>query len=310
VDVAGTAGFERTGVPDSFAGFRWCREILEVVNDMFGFLARLVWGAIAAFGVLMSASAQPTPAFDHMVVFGDSLSDIGNAGRFSNGLVWVERLAAQLKVALQPSQAGGWNFAVGGARLDPSSGPHSLRAQADLFLARGQPSGRTLHIIYGGGNDMLAAVGLPDSPKMVETAVNSLRSIVADLAEHGATDLLLPNLPDIGMTPEIRARGSKAMADARRLSDSFNDQVDRALSELARSWSRAVNLYRLDVRTLAERARKDPAAFGFVDVTTPCSGLSGWLFGCAGYLFWDGVHPTTQAHGRLADAARQVVSLP
>jgi tripartite-type tricarboxylate transporter receptor subunit TctC len=37
---------------------------------------------------------------------------------------------------------------------------------------------------------------------MVETAVASLRSIVADLVERGASDLLVPNLPDIGMTPK------------------------------------------------------------------------------------------------------------
>ena len=90
-------------------------------------------GAIAT--CVMSASAQDPPPFDHIVVFGDSLSDTGNAGRFSNGPVWVEQLAARLEVALMPTQAGGLNFAVGGARLDPLSGPHSLRAQADLFCA-------------------------------------------------------------------------------------------------------------------------------------------------------------------------------
>jgi phospholipase/lecithinase/hemolysin len=29
-----------------------------------------------------------------------------------------------------------------------------------------------------------------------------------------------------------------------------------------------------------------------------------------GYLFWDDVHPTTQAHRRLADAALQVLKAP
>jgi GDSL-like Lipase/Acylhydrolase len=113
-------------------------------------------GAIAT--CVMSASAQDPPPIDHIVVFGDSLSDTGNAGRFSNGPVWVEQLAARLEIALRPTQAGGLNFAVGGARLDPLSGPHSLRAQADLFLRMRQPSGRTLHIVYGGGNDLCCFV--------------------------------------------------------------------------------------------------------------------------------------------------------
>ena len=188
-------------------------------------------GAIAT--CVMSASAQDPPPIDHIVVFGDSLSDTGNAGRFSNGPVWVEQLAARLEVALRPTQAGGLNFAVGGARLDPLSGPHSLRAQADLFLRMRQPSGRTLHIVYGGGNDLLSAVGHLKAPRMVETAVASLRSIVADLVGHGASDLLVPNLPDVGMTPKIRARGSAAVAHAGWLTQQFNGAADRALSELA-----------------------------------------------------------------------------
>jgi cholinesterase len=55
---------------------------------------------------------------------------MGNAGRFSNGPVWVEQLAAMLKLPLRSSQQGGQNLAVGGARI--GSGPQSLRAQADF----------------------------------------------------------------------------------------------------------------------------------------------------------------------------------
>ena len=66
-------------------------------------------GAIAT--CVMSASAQDPPPFDH-IVFGDSLSDTGNAGRFSNGPVWVEQLAARLEVALRPTQAGGLNLST------------------------------------------------------------------------------------------------------------------------------------------------------------------------------------------------------
>src|SRR5262249_29275417 len=59
--------------------------------------------------------------------FGDSLSDGGNVftitggtvpyptGRFSDGPVWIERLAADLGVPIQPSVLSGTNFAFGGA---------------------------------------------------------------------------------------------------------------------------------------------------------------------------------------------------
>jgi phospholipase/lecithinase/hemolysin len=113
----------------------------------------------AAAAVFMNTWAQAIPAFDHIVVLGDSLSDNGNAGRFSNGPVWVEYLAERL--GLRPSRMGGANFAAGGAVLDPRSGDTSLRAQATAYLRAPRPRGRILYIVYGGGNDLLAAVGQP-----------------------------------------------------------------------------------------------------------------------------------------------------
>ena len=236
-------------------------------------------------------------AFEWMIVIGDSLSDTGNAGRFSNGPVWVEQLGSRLGVTVRPSTMGGSNFAYGGARLDPHSSPTSLRAQTDLYLSRPRESGRTLHVVFGGGNDILAAVGAPEAARMVEEAAASLGSIVADLAREGATDILAPTLPDVGMTPAIRSRGAAAVAEARALSDRFNAAVDDALRK-ARSHG-GFRLHRLDIHAMAERARADPSEFGFSDVTTPCRDLAS----CEGYLFWDDVHPTTRAHARLAEAA-------
>src|SRR3954465_2987335 len=186
--------------------------------------ARLVTMVLVLLGLVatMSIQAWSAPAFEHLVVFGDSLSDTGNAGRASNGPVWVEYLADRFGLQLSPSQRGRTNFAVGGARLDPRSGLHSLRAQVDAFLRMPKPSGRMLVIVYGGGNDLLAAVGHPHAPMMVDAAVLALQGMVADLIAHGATDILGPNLPDVGMTPAVQAQGSRAVAEARSLSSRFN----------------------------------------------------------------------------------------
>jgi phospholipase/lecithinase/hemolysin len=131
-----------------------------------------------------------------------------------------------------------------------------------------------------------------------------LRSIVADLASRGATDVLVPNLPGIGITPAVRAQGSQAIEAANQLAASFNSALDQALSGL--TGRTGLRLYRLDVWQLAERVRADPAAAGFVDITSSCSQHRR----CEGYLFWDGIHPTTQAHQRLADAAAQLLEAP
>jgi phospholipase/lecithinase/hemolysin len=139
---------------------------------------------------------------------------------------------------------------------------------------------------------------------MIDTAVASLRSIVADLASQVATDILAPNLSGVGITPAVRVHGSQAAVAANQLAARYNSALDQALSDYA--GSTGVRLHRLDVWQLAERVQADPAAAGFVHITNPCSQRQS----CERYLFWDNVHPTTQAHRRLADAAAQVLDRP
>jgi cholinesterase len=246
----------------------------------------------------INAATEEQPRFDRLVVFGDSLSDSGNAGRFSNVLVWVEQLAKRLNLPLELSEHGGQNFAVGGARVE--EGPQSLRAQVEEFLKQPRPSGRTLYVIWGGGNDVLAAI---DEPAKVTAAAASLKNVLADLIAHGASDLLVPNLPDVSVTPEVQAHGTKAISEGRRLSFDFNKVVEQGLNDLVHS-STIFRLYRLDVAAMAERARKDPASYGFTNISTPCRASAE----CEKYLFWDEIHPTTEAHAHLAEAALRALS--
>ena len=258
--------------------------------------------ALAAWAVMaLALTPSPASAFDEIVVFGDSLSDTGNAGRFSNGPVWVEGVASGLGLSVRPSDSGGTNYAIGGARLDPASGPTSLPAQMQRHLEGNRLSRKRLYIVYGGGNDLIAAALGTAGDQLVDRCLEALRGMLIRLAEQGATDVLVPNLPDVGMTPAARLAGQTEIDRAARLSQRFNASLAVVLRDLETTTS--VRLYRLDVAAIAERARIDPAAFGFVNVTTPCIGLPN----CEGYVFWDGLHPTTAAHARLAEAALSVL---
>jgi outer membrane lipase/esterase len=245
----------------------------------------------------MSTSVNLQRTFESMVVFGESLSDTGNAGRATNGRLWVEYLASTLKLSLEPTRVGGSNYAIGGARLDPRAGETSLRAQADGYLGSSGAARRAIYIVYGGSNDLLDVVGQPQAFDAVDTAVRSLKTILTDLTHQGATDILMPNLPGLGIAPAVQAQGVEAIEAADTLARRFNEEVDKVLCEFG--GDQKLRLYRLDVWGLAARIRADPATAGFTNITSGCEQCDN----CDGYLFWDDVHPTTAAHRQLADAA-------
>jgi outer membrane lipase/esterase len=249
----------------------------------------------------MSAVQLPSvPAFQGLVVFGDSLSDIGNAGRFADGPIWVEHVARELGLPPPaPSSRGGFDYAVGGARM--GAGDFSLTAQVDAHLARGDGmrdlSGK-LVIVWGGANDLLSGAG-------AETALAGLERLLGELVAAGATTLLVPNLPDLARVPAVRQYGDAAAAAGRAASQAYNAGLGRLLDRVQAT--RGVRILRLDVAAAADRVAADPAAAGFRNITDPCPG-GGAAAGCDGYLFWDMLHPTAFAHARLAELAVALVS--
>ncbi|HYH36709.1 MAG TPA: SGNH/GDSL hydrolase family protein [Azospirillum sp.] len=242
-----------------------------------------------------------------VVVFGDSLSDAGNAtpGRFSNGAVWVERLAERLGHPLRPASKGGTNFAVGGART-VGGGIPGLRQQADAYLKRARRADPdALYVVYGGGNDLRAVVEAADPHLAVLRAADTVAGIVADLAKAGAREFLVPNLPDLGRIPEVWRRGPQAVQIATLLSAGFNEALARSLDGVeART---RVRIHRLDVWALLAEVLANPQAAGFSNVTDACVTATV----CAEpdrFLFWDTVHPTAAAHAKLAEAALAALS--
>lgn len=258
--------------------------------------------ALAAGGTGDAVGAAGPVRYGAIVAMGDSLSDNGNAGRYSDGPVWVERMAGRLGLPLAPARLGGTNHAVGGSRA--LGGPADLRAQLAAYLA---PRGRkadpaALHVVWAGANDLLLAFLAPDRERAARDAAAAVGEIAGGLAAAGATHLLVPNLPDIGLTPLVRLQGPAAAAEASLLTRAFNAALGRALDAAERRGGRRVRLTRLDVFALAGRVAADPAALGFRDVSSPCQGAGG-TGGCEGFLFWDQLHPTAYAHARLAEVA-------
>ncbi|PJZ03007.1 autotransporter domain-containing esterase [Pantoea rodasii] len=187
--------------------------------------------AVATLGALLAAS--PARAWDSLTVFGDSLSDSGNIGRFTaDGAqhpLYDEILASHLGEDLQASSRGGSNYAEGGAVAVPALDPE-LNTQDQLAAYLQSTGGRAdsngLYIHWVGANDIAAAVPNPLTAR--ETISNSAiaaASQVKTLLDAGAGTVIVPNVPQLGLTPYmvqlvLRSLGTSAMVAAFQSLDS------------------------------------------------------------------------------------------
>ncbi len=250
-------------------------------------------------------------AYSSLYAFGDSLSDTGNVfaassfplppyfnGRFSNGPVWVETLASNLGLSASPSLLGGTNYAFGGATTGtpPGSSTPTLTDQMGLYLTAtgGVADPNALYVVFGGGNDV--------RDQDVSSSVSNISNIVTTLAGAGATTFLIPNLPDIGKTPEALVDPAVS-AGATALSAMFNTQLDVEIDNLRSSLG--ANIFELDTFGFLNGIIANPASAGITNVNTPCLSTQ-TLSICADpdeYVFWDTIHPTAVGHRLLGEAA-------
>lgn len=173
-----------------------------------------VWFPVSLVALAtVSALTTPLPAmaWDSLTVFGDSLSDTGNVGRFTynsaTNPLYDEILARQAGLSLQPSSQGGSNYAAGGAVAVPAINPQfNTQDQVARYLAstngRADPNGLYIHWI--GGNDLAAAVALPPlATTLIDNSAGAAASQVKALLNAGAGTVIVPTVPNVGATPAL-----------------------------------------------------------------------------------------------------------
>ena len=264
-----------------------------------------------------------------LFVFGDSLSDVGNAwrllgdgavrspphwrGRRCNGPLWPEILAGRLGwPPLQPSLAGGTDHAYGGARsgagLSPKGVPNLLE-QVGRFLDShaGKPlEAGALVVVRAGANDYLD--GEPDWARAEAINANLLAAVSA-LAEVGARRFLVPTELPWGVSPIVPPSYGTAQRQAfDALIGQQNQGLARALQDLAQQ--RGLQVWQPDFYGLLRAALADPRAYGLVEVVRPAlqEGQAATpalqVPDASGFLWWDSrAHFCAAFHQRLADQA-------
>jgi len=291
-------------------------------------------------------SGSATVVYNELVVLGDSLSDQGNvytitgtlipppeytdgtnSGRFTNGLNYIDYLAAGLGLAVTPSVLGGTNYAYGGARTDShplaAFGALSLLEQRDAYiasLAGSDANPDALHVVWAGANDLrdiiiavLADPNIDPVPPVLNSVAN-VAEVVGSLAAMNARTVLAPNIPNLGIVPIVTGGGDPVL-EAAALADFFNTALDQALADVLTQFP-LLTIIESDIFTLSTDIFLDPLSFGFTNATDACYSEFVEPGGtvCAQpdqFVSWDGFHPTTAAHqGVATQMAAQVVPEP
>lgn len=212
-------------------------------------------------------------------------------GRFTTnpGQVWTQNVATYYGGTLNPAVYGGFGtpttpnpipnslgYAQGGARVALQPGVSypvlttvPVAAQVQNYLTQyGSFNSNQLVLIQGGPNDvLLAAQSLAADPSPgnlatqggnVAAAAVALAGVVGDVLQHGATKVVVVNVPDIGQAP-AGAASPVAAATLTQLSGAFNTVLTQALTG-AGILNKVVSV---DAFTFVDNLVANPAANGF-----------------------------------------------
>lgn len=318
---------------------------------------KLAYGALAC-GLLMSQMAMASD-FSKTVFFGDSLSDTGRlkdivaqvSPSFAQALqpsfitnpdpAWTSVLAqayGKSADANTVSNPSGTNYAVGGARAAEtiqwngllSVPATSTQIQTYLQANQGKADPNALYAVWIGANDLIAAAQSSNAQAAIATAATAAVSDVQTLHQAGAKAVLVPNIPDISLTPRANyaenVLGMRGLQDNARLATRvYNGQVFAALNQ-----SQA-NIIPANTFGLLQEVVKNPTAFGFNNTTgvacqmpartTGADDPASTSLACtrshlatadAGetYLFADDIHPAGRTHRILAQYYQSIIDSP
>jgi len=298
---------------------------------------------------LSSVGVAHASDYSSVTFFGDSLTDGGYFKKATEALghpqsgqyttnpdnTWATPFAESLGLnsvqntydeATGQQMTTGNNYAIGGARSgidlqhdkyeDTTGKPlpvYSTRSQVDRYLADKDIDSKGLYTVWTGANDLFAVVkDVPNASNIISAAVSDEVATVKKLHDNGANYIVVPNIPDVGLTPNFV--GTPLATFGTGLVNQYNEALYSGVKNTG------ANVIPLDTFSLVQQVAANPTAYGFRNVTDKaCKNTSSVECGRAdldkpgaenSYFFADGVHPTGRAHRMIADYANSVVTAP
>lgn len=344
--------FDETGIAlEGSQALPATASLLDVQLNMSAFYQgeafhRAVVQVYGSDGVLLGDDEVEFVVFQHvqhsnvgqLLVFGDSLSDMGNAkasflntpdvppywqGRFSNGEVWLGGLYEAYGVS--STIGSGWsstgdNRAFGGAQTGSGYAYlviPNVGTQITNYLANVQstiPSNAVISL-WAGGNDFLYGSANPD------TIVSNMEAHLRQLAGAGGTTFIVPNLPPLEDTPEIRSKSASEQATVRNDVMDYNAKLDALITDLRAELG--ITVHTIDAWSIFGDITAHPQALGLTNVQDAactggstllplpiCNSGSSIVSNVDEYVFFDKAHPTRVMHDYIAKFALEAIGTP
>ena len=263
----------------------------------------------------------------NLVVFGDSLSDMGNGnnsafvsvvfssppywnGRFSNGPVWIEHISNSyaLTTTFGDGTAQGDNRAFGGSQTGQGYAYLTLPnvgTQINNYLAKVQSNFTNSDVIFlwAGGNDFLYGTGNPD------LISQNMASHIQALALAGATRLVVANLPPLELTPEGASRSNQQQSTMASDVILYNTKLAQEINNLSASMNLDITLIdawsifhqivnnadHVGISNTQDQACSGGASVPLVPLPI-CGSGANVVSNVDEYLFFDRAHPSATMH--------------
>ena len=277
--------------------------------------------------LLLINSLDMIPAFaqsadySNLIIFGDSISDTGNAAildlpfpfyenRISDGPIAVDLIANALGLSSERSEhlvgrEVGFNYAVVGGNIEGSE-PEDMNQQVNAYLDRvnQQAEPDALYVLIMGGNDLRETRGITDpfvATQRISFAVAELERQIERLVTAGARAFFVTNGPNVGRIPETLERvpsDPNIVARAEDYVRQYNALFEQTMAPFRQRSD--LSFVTFDFFEAFENLLDNGTSLGFRNTTEGCFDIDSLsieleclIFGFESRVFFDSVHPSS-----------------
>jgi phospholipase/lecithinase/hemolysin len=139
--------------------------------------------------------------------------------------------------------------------------------------------------------------------------VANIKNGIAALSAKGARRFVVIKIPDLSVTPQVKAMGGATVLAAKRFVLTTNFLLEVELPQVA--FLHGISIELVDINAIFLPVVYSPGSFGFTNSTGAAFNLRSddVVSDPNDYVFWDGFHPTTDVHYIAAEFIFKAVFL-